>query len=379
MNHVFYVVLMLGNDKNSVARFIIMKKKIKNVIAIICIFCLLISTMSGCAARGDESMRSIVDCAGDKVFIPSEINRVICTSQNAMDFMVGMGLRDKLIGVHKSVFNHTWSPEFIDDLSSISGYGYSPAAEAVFKADADLVIVKDKSIADELRNAGIAAITFSYKNDEELFSAVTLLGNIFGYSALDYAEKWISEYKSVVLDISDKLNSIPENERLSAYYIDASGALDAGGLCTTVGGDSIIAQWLKNVGVSLVTENEESIDSINEEYVLQLNPKMIVIGGWAENTRKEQLLKDSKWANIDAVKNGNIFTIPSGFTSFDRYCVEAPLLLKYSASMFYPDIFEYDAITDFHDFFTEYLHRDISSDKIEYMLLGLSPDGSRMD
>lgn len=356
-----------------------MKKIIYKLMVLFCVICVIGTSIIACGNKEELEVRTIVDCAGDKVEFPVEINKVICVSQNAMEFMVAMGLEDYLVGVHKSVFNHTWSKEYISNLDNIKGFGYSPTAEAVYESGAYLVIVKDASTARELRKAGVTAITFSYKNDKELIFAVELLGDIFGKEAQEYSDKWVSYYKETVSDLNKIVSNLNVTEKKNAYFIDASVAIDAGGLCTTAGSNSIIEQWFDNIGVNLVTKQYKNIDSINEEAILQINPETIMIGGWAENTRKEELLADTKWKNIKAVKNGDIYLTPVGFTSFERYGVEAPLLLKYSAQQFYPNLFDYDVVNDFQEFFDEFYGIQISEEKINYMLKGLSPDGSRMD
>lgn len=47
----------------------------------------------------------------------------------------------------------------------------------------------------------------------------------------------------------------------------------------------------------------------NEERILEINPETILIGGWCENTRKERLLADTKWADVSAVKNNSFLGI----------------------------------------------------------------------
>jgi iron complex transport system substrate-binding protein len=351
-------------------------KRVITLVKLTVLVCMVILCSCG---KNETQSRSITDMAGDSVELPDNIDKVICTSQNALEFMVAMGLEDKIIGIHKSIFNHTWSKEYIVNLDSKTGFGYSPTAEAVYEAGADLVIVKDSAAAEELRNAGIAAITFKYGNKEEMFAAIRMLGDIFGEEASSYAEKWISYYEETSEYISEKVSTLEEDERVSAYFIDASGALDENGLTTTVGGDSIVAEWFDTIGVDLVTKEYNGISSINEEEILEINPKTIIIGGWCENTRKEQLLQDEKWTNISAVQNGRIYLTPVGFVSFERYAVEAPILLRYSASVIYPELFDYDVITEFQSFFREFFNIEVSEEKIGYMLQGYSPDGTRMD
>ena len=253
----------------------------------------------GYSANGNgDASKIIVDCAGAEVEVPKDVSRVICVTQNAMEFAVAMGQEDRLIGIHKSVFEHTWSPEYIRDLDRLTGFGYSPAPEAVYESGADIVIVRDASTAEDLRTAGIPALTFRYQNKEELFFAVNMLGELFGEDAKAFAQKWTDYYEDVEAELKETTSQLADSERRTVYFIDASTALDAGSLCSTVGGNSIVAAWFDAVGADLVTRDYEDVSSINEEAVLALDPQTIVIGGWAENTRKEQLYADEKWADI---------------------------------------------------------------------------------
>ena len=354
-----------------------MKKIISFIMTILIV--LSCGTIFTACSNDDDAQVTIVDMAGETVTLPEEINKVICTSQNAMEFMVAMGLEEKIVGVHRSVLMHAWTPEYMFHTSQMKGYGYTPSAEAIYEAGADIVIVKDASSAADLRAVGITAITFTYGNSAELIKAVKLLGEVFGGEAKVFADKWTSYYMDTVSEIKEKLSALSNDDKIKTYFIDASGALDVGGLTSTVGGDNIIAEWFDIIGANLVTRSYSNISSINEEEILEINPDSIWIGGWCENTRKEQLLNDPKWTNINAVKNNNITIVPVGFVSYERYAVESPILLWYSASKLYPNLVEYDVMVEFKAFFKDYFGIDVSDEKIGYMLNGLSPTGERMD
>lgn len=355
----------------------ILKSLIVLTAVVVGVFCL--TSCGNSNSGGTPETRTVTDCAGVEIEIPETVNSVICVTQNAMEFSVAMGQESRLLGVHKSIFNHTWSPEYIQDLNRLAKFGYAPAPEAVYESGADLVIVKSEKAAEDLRTAGIPAITFKYQNREELFSAVRLLGDVYGGEAMDYAEKWIAYYQAVEKELGEAASQLQEGERKRVYFMDASVSMDDGSLCSTAGGNSIIATWFDTVGADLVTRDYEDVSTINEEAILSMDPQVIVIGGWSQNTRLEQLYSDAKWADVAAVKNDEVYLSPDGFVSFERYAVEAPLLLKYTAYQLYPELFDYDPVTDFQAFFREFYQLEIPAEKIGYMLLGLSPDGSRMD
>lgn len=359
-----------------------MKNKILKNLIVLAVAVAGAVCLTSCGATGNgetQPTRTVTDCAGVEVEIPEHVERVICVTQNAMEFSVAMGQESRLLAVHKSVFDHTWSPEYIQDLDRLARFGYAPAPEAVYESGADLVIVKTAGAAEDLRSAGIPAITFRYQNRDELFSAVRLLGEVYGGEAENFSEKWIACYQEVEQQLGEIVSQIPEGERKRVYFIDASVSMDDGSLCSTAGGNSIIATWFDAVGADLVTREYEDVSTINEEAVLVMDPESIVIGGWSQNTRLEQLYADAKWADVSAVKNSEVYLSPDGFVSFERYAVEAPLLLKYTAYQLYPELFDYDPVTDFQSFFREFYQLEVPGEKIGYMLQGLSPDGSRMD
>ena len=88
----------------------------------------------------------------------------------------------------------------------------------------DLAIIKDAEYAEDLRNQGINAVGFKYRNKDELYTAINMLGDIFGEDAQAYATKWENKLDETIAKISDDLSDVPESERCNVYYVDATGA-----------------------------------------------------------------------------------------------------------------------------------------------------------
>lgn len=104
--------------------------------------------------------------------------------------MNAMGLDNKIVGTHGSILNHSWVYVFDEGFKDVVLFGKNPNAEELISSDVDLAIIKDAEYAENLRKQGINAVCFKYKNKDELYSAVNMLGDIFGEDAQTYAAKW---------------------------------------------------------------------------------------------------------------------------------------------------------------------------------------------
>lgn len=333
--------------------------------------------LTGCSRVDKSETRLVTDCSGAQVEIAKDIQTVIAPNQPFCAFMIAMGQGDKLAGSHGSVIGHSWAPYFKDDILSVEVYGYKPEAEALYEANADLVVVKDAAYAEALRKEGVPAIYFGYENLEELYYAVDLMGDLFGDDAKAYAEKWKARVQDTLSTLNSELSVLTEAEKKNIYYIN--GAVNPGDLYTTFGGGSFTEYWINAIGCNLVTSPYPDIEEIDQEVAISLDPDTIFISGYAEYTRYDELVADPLWSDIDAVKNGEIYLMPTSLVSFDRFAVELPLLLEYSASLVYPDLHPFDPIPEFREFFQEYYGKSFTDSELNNMLLGLNPDGSRMD
>lgn len=356
----------------------------KNWVAILMAVVISLGMFTGCGSTAtDSNTRVITDCSGTDVEIPQNVERIVCTSASAVPFLLGMGVEDKIIGAHGSTLGHSWAAVFYDGFKEEAGkvtlFGKNPNAEELISAEADLVILKDAAYAEELRKAGIPAVCFKYTNKEELYAAVDMLGEIFGSDAKAYAVKWEEKLDSTIETISKDLAEIPETEKCNVYYVDATGAEASNeNLFLTAGGGSFVEYWINTSGGNLVTSPYKDIEQIDQEEGLSLNPDTIFICGWLEYTAKDIMMSDPLWQDVPAVKNDRVFLMPTSLASYDRFSVELPLMLDYTANKMYPDYHEFGGIDELREFYKDYYGREFSDEQLENMLEGLNPDGTRM-
>ena len=347
-------------------------KKFTTILLSLCV----LFALTGCVQAGDESnTKTVTDCAGVEVKVPEKIEKVISVNQSFCAFMTAMGIADKLIGAHGSVLYHSWSPVFYEGFSTMQRYGYQPSAEAIYAAGADLVVLNDKSYAEDLRKVGIAAIYFNYTNLNELIYGVDLIGELFGADAQAYVTKWKTYLNTTIDTITADVAKVPHEEVANVYYVNA--ATDAG-LYNTFGGGSFVEYWITTIGARLVTSPYRDVTNMEAETVLSLNPDTIFLSGYLEYDYADALRADPLWADIDAVKAERIYVMPTRMVSYDRFAVELPMLLSYSANVLYPNYHEFGGIAELKTFYQNYYDLTFSDDQLTNMLAGLNPDGTRM-
>ena len=335
---------------------------------------------AGCAANKESVKKVITDCGGAQVEIPSEINKVVVTNPSACAFMTAMGLSDKIVGTHGSILNQSWVYVFDERFTEVALFGKNPNAEELIAADVDLAIIKDAAYAEELRKSGINAVCFKYKNKEELYFAIDMLGEIFGADAKAYAAEWEAKLDSTIEKIANDISDVPDSKRHNVYYVDATGAEATNEtLYLTNGGGSFVEFWVNSSGGNLVTSPYEGLEEIDQETALTLNPDTIFICGWLEYTAKDILMSDPLWQDVPAVKIDRVFLMPTSFVSYDRFSVELPLMLDYTANLLYPDKHAFNGIDDLREFYKKYYNQSLSDDQLENLLKGLNPDGTRME
>lgn len=317
---------------------------------------------------------TIVDTNGDEVTIPTEIDKVICRSGNGTSFMVAMGYGDRLAGTADYVVTNPWADVFYEGISDLPTFGWSPSSEEVYAVEADLVMLADPEVAGNLREDGISAICYKQYNEKEILDSVRVLGELFGEDAETYGEKWIEYYNNKDAIIEEALKDVKDEDKLVVYNIYGQSYKGVG---RTSGGGSIDQFWVEEAGGIFSTADlPNDGPKITEEEAIKRNPDVIFIGGIYSSVLEAEILSSPEWSEVPAVKEGRIYNIPIGFTGWDFYGVEFPLLKLWAAQQMYPECFDIDMHAVTKDFYKEFYNIEFADEQIDYILKGLSPDGT---
>lgn len=345
-------------------------------ISILIVFVMLCFCITGCSDKFDENnTRIITDINGDLVEIPQEIKSILCRSGNGTSFIVAMGQEDKLVGTADYVLTNPWCKIFSEKVANLPGFGWSPSAEEAYSIGADLVMVADPEVAHDLRKDGLNAICYKQYNETEILESVKLMGELFDKQ--EFAKKWTDYYLQTDGYLRNKLNYVENSEKPNVYYIYGQSNKGVG---RTAGGDSIIQYLIESAGGNFITKDlSNDGPTITEEDAIERNPDVIFISGVYGRELKDTLLNSPEWSEVPAVKEGRIYQMPIGFTSWDFYGVEFPLLKLWTAQKLYPELIDVDIHAETKKFHKEFYNVEFTDNQIYYILNALTPDGNEYE
>lgn len=348
----------------------------------IIVLCLCVATIflfPGCHINSGEDGDTItvVDMSGTSVQVPVNVNRVVSTSDPCTDMLLALGQGDKLIGAYFRALDNPWFKEFLPNADKLIAFqSYEPEAESLIAIDTDVIFVPSPERADSLRAKGICALCIRFYTPDEVVAAVRLLGQIFGEKAKNQGDEWIEEFNAAKSYLANKLQDVSLSDRPVVYEILA----DKGrGPFRTYYGDN--QAWLSYAGGILATKDFSDATSSTmptEEAILATNPTIMFIGGTYATKEYADLLVNAKWADVEAVKNGNIFIEPTGAIAWNSCSATYTLLMYYCFSCMYPQKVDFDLKAMARTFYYKYYSVDLNAQQLDYMFSSKAPNGTEL-
>lgn len=340
-----------------------------------------LGTLSGCSsatALGDslfKGERTVTDDAGREVTIPtvSELERIYFTSSLAQVFcftldpslLVGTGIQFTEAELELLPEGTSQLPY----LGTLSGGGEIDR-EALLVEDVQLIFsisgveltAANISEAEDLQSqTGIPVVLIDGSFDH-ISDAYRLLGEIMGQESR--AEKLAQYCEDVYARVSSAVAKVPEDERTKLYYAEGPEGLQTEpkesehALTFLIAGAADVAEVALADGIGM--------SNVSLEQVLLWDPEVIiawdvVVRGGADT----HIRQSADWAEIDAVKNGRVYTMPNvPFAWCDRPPgVNRFLGIQWIANMLYPDLFPDDMVEVTKEFYSLFYWVDIDDAK----------------
>ena len=86
-------------------------EQMKKVISVVVLIGTLLNLCCCGNSSTNDNQRKIIDCAGDEVYVPQEIDEVINLVAFGCQGMVGLGLGDYLVGINDETVESAWIEE----------------------------------------------------------------------------------------------------------------------------------------------------------------------------------------------------------------------------------------------------------------------------
>jgi iron complex transport system substrate-binding protein len=164
--------------------------------------------------------------------------------------------------------------------------------------------------------------------------------------------------------------AVPDDKRISIYYAEGVEGLQ------TDPEQSQHALTFKLAGANNVAQVEVQsfgMSSVDMERVRAWDPEVIFAWGAAHGGADELIRESPSWADIRAVRDGRVYTVPAApFNWVDRPPgVNRLLGVQWVANILYPDYYDVDMVAETKEFY-EKMYRASITDEQAIELLGNS-------
>lgn len=285
---------------------------------------------AGCGQREQVptgNFAELVDQMGRDVIIPKAPERIISFSPSNTEIAFAIGLGNNVVGV-TDFCNY---PAEVLDKEKIGGFA-NTNMELVISLQPDLVLAGNmhEEQVRKLDELNIPVLVLVPESIEGVFEAMRLVAKASGKT--EEADAVIGGINNRLKALATKLASV---DRISVYYEVYSDPL------MTAGGNSLINEVLSVAGAdNIFADVKEAYPTISQEVVIERNPQFIVFPNYHgfEGFDMDMLADRTLWAEIEAVKEGNVYQINA-----DTISRPGPRLIDAAeslAAIFYPELFK---------------------------------------
>lgn len=309
-------------------------------------------TSAGAQAAGEIK---ITDAAGREVVLEKPAEKIVSGYYITTSMMIALGIEDKLVGIEakaasRPIYKLT-APELLD-LPNV-GTAKEFNLEGCISLEPDLVVLPKKLAeqAETLSDMGIATLVVNPENTQLLMETISMIGQAAGVE--EQAEKLISYYDTKLVELEGIAGK--KTDKPSVYIAGTGSVLTAAtpamyqnSVIETAGGLNV-ANDLTDKGWA----------NISYEQLVAYNPDILVIIPEADFT-KEDVVNDKQLAEINALKNGQVYEMPGDFEAWDSPVPSGILGCMWLSSIINEDAYPFDTfVNEAADFYKEFYHVDI--------------------
>ena len=275
---------------------------------------------------------TITDQAGRQVVIEKEPQTLVSGYYISSSLLIALELADKMVGIEakagKRPIYKLAAKELIDLPSVGSAKEFDLEGCAALKADLVILPMKLKEAAATLDELGIQTILVNPESEDLLIEMIDIIST--ATNTVDRAQ----DLKNFITDNKDMLNNkLSGSTPVNVYLAGNSSVLSTAGnkmyqcdMIELAGGNNVAAE----------IDDKYWVD-VDYEQILSWNPDYIIIAAEAEYT-VDDVLGDATLAECSAVKNGNVYKIPSNAEAWDSPVPSGILGSVWMASILHPDV-----------------------------------------
>lgn len=261
----------------------------------------------------------VIDDNGDLLRLSSVANRIISLSPNTTEILFHIGAGNKIVGADE-YSNYPPAANKIIRVNNHAAANY----ELIISLKPDLVIAwqsgNGEKIIARLRELGLPVFVVETQHMQEIPSLYRRLGELSGQPVI------AKQQADIFAEKLERLSqSFASREKVRTFYQIWNDPL------MTLNGDHILTDIIELCGgVNVFADSAALVPYVNMESVLARDPQVIISGG-ANKDDLWNLGIWQKWSGLSAVKNRQIYSIPSDLLQrhSDRILQGAELVCQY--------------------------------------------------
>lgn len=290
-------------------------------------------------ATAETAGITFTDQAGRTVTLEQPAESIVSCYYITTYAVIALGQKDKIVGLENKADTRALYALAAPELPELTQVGTLKElnVEAVASLDPDLVIMPKKLMdnAQTLEDLGITVMVVDPETQEGLETMLSLIGQACG--AEEQAEALI-QYTHEKLETAAALTQELEKPNVcmlgnGSYLTVAPAAMYQNDLIEQAGGVNAAA------GIE-----EDYWAEVSYETLLSLAPDVLVIPSGADYTAAD-VLGDAQLADLPAVKNGAVYTMPQGLDEWDSPTPSGVLGVLWLTSVLHPDAYSFEEFT----------------------------------
>jgi iron complex transport system substrate-binding protein len=275
---------------------------------------------------------TLTDDLGREISLSTLPQRVVSLAPSNTEILFAVGAGDQVVGVTQYC---NYPPE-TQDKEQIGGFSANTInVEKIVALEPDLVLAAGEihePVIEALEHLNIPVYALDPNTLDEVYTSIELVGHLTGHQG--EANRVVADMKDRVASVTERIATIPEEERLSVYW----EVFDEPRM--TTGPSTFTGQLIELAGgVNIFAEVSEAYPQISDEEVIGRNPAVIMgPETMGEKLTIETVAQRPGWDQIDAVQNARIYLFDGDMVT--RSGPRLAQVLEVMAQALYPDLFE---------------------------------------
>jgi iron complex transport system substrate-binding protein len=345
--------------------------------------------LSGCQAVSDvlTGEREFTDDYGrthllpapgkiEKVYFTSGLAEIFCFTLNS-DIIAGNAIQvteEKAPYLPENIRNLTYMGSLSEDGEINRELLIAEGVQVVFSISAVGLTEANKADAVELQSATNIPVVLLDGSMNIITDCYTKLGSILGREsrAAELAAYCSRVYDDVIGAVAD----LTEDEKVNFYYAEGPQGLQTE---PSTSQHALVFDLAGAKNVAQVPEGTAyGMSDVSLEQVIAWDPEVIIAWSWEVMGGADERIKaSSNWANIKAVRDGRVYTMPDiPFAWLDRPPgVNRFLGLQWIANLFYPERYDIDMVEEGKAFYELFYQIEVSDDEMKGFLGNSYPVG----